>query len=220
MTLLKNEHPDRASLFEHAEQLEAGRVEFGSPIAAHVRLCKRCAAELDTMRRSISLASFASKTIEPTIALEASTILAMKSQRQAHRMQLRRRIATTASLAAVFMVTMSVTFSSSNTPHESGIAKVYPRNGQKPVPVTYESLTTVSPEERLLGPAIQQSNWQPASRWERSQSEALKSLDEDIDEALRAIESNPALVRAGAVIHANRETKRQTLKSLYAQRDL
>ena len=89
MSLLKNEHPDRASLFECAEQLEAGRIEFGSPIAAHVRQCKRCAAELHTMRRSITLTSFGAKTIEPTIALEASTILAMKSQRQVHRLQVR-----------------------------------------------------------------------------------------------------------------------------------
>jgi hypothetical protein len=144
----------------------------------------------------------------------------MKSHRQTHRNQFRRRMMKSAAFAAVFMIAMSVSLSSSMSPRDSGIVKVYPRADLKYVPLSYEALVTESPEEILLEPAITQSNWQPASRWEKAQRRALEVLDGDIDEALAAIQANPALVRAGAVVHANRESKRQTLKSLYAQRDL
>lgn len=220
MNLRKSDHPDREGLFEYAERLESGHVAFGSPLAAHVRDCALCSAELESMRRSLSVTKRASRTIEPTIALEASTILGMKSQWVAHRRQVRRRVAKSAAIAAVFMLTMSVSLSSSKTPGDSGVSKNYPRTGQSASKVSYESLITESPEERLLEPAIRESSWQPASRWEKSQSRALDVLDGDIDEALAAIQANPALVRAGMVVNSNREIKRQTLKSLYAQREL
>ena len=178
MNLLKSEHPDRGTLFEYAEQLESGRLAFSSPTATHVRSCKRCMAEVEIMRHSLSLTTYASKSIEPTVALEASTILAMKSQRQAQRKLVRRRMAKSVSLAAVFLVAMSITLSSSSAPRQSAIAKVYPRAGQPYTPLSYEELLTESPEEQLLEPAFLQSNWHPASAWEKSQRRALEVLDE------------------------------------------
>ena len=172
------------------------------------------------MRRSLSLARMASRTIEPTIALEASTILAMKSNWHAHRRTVRRRVLKSAGFAAVFTLTMSVSLSSSKSPGDSGMAKLYPRTDQMRLERSYETLQLDSPEEILLEPAIRASNWQPESRWEKAQSRALDTFDRDIEAALAAFEANPALVRAGTVIDANRESKRQTLKSLYAQRNL
>jgi hypothetical protein len=220
MSVRNTEHPGYESLFEYAEQLDAGRVSFDSPVGEHIRDCAECSAEVDSVRRSLSLTRLASPTIEPTIALEASTILGMKSEWLAHRRRVRRRVVKTTAFAAVFVVSMSVTLSSSARPGESGISKTYPRSGEHGSTVSYQTLVTESPEERLLEPAILQSSWEPANPWERSQRRALDVLDGDIDEALAAIQSNPALVRAGTVVNANRETKRQTLKSLYAQRDL
>ena len=83
-----------------------------------------------------------------------------------------------------------------------------------------ESLTKPTPEEILLEPALKASYWQPGSAWEKAQWRKLDTMDADIDEAVAALQSNPALVRAGAVIMSNRELKRQTLKTLYAQRIL
>jgi hypothetical protein len=220
MTLRPREHPQRETLFEFAEQLESGRVAFGSDVAAHVRECHRCGGEVQSIRRSLSVAKLASQTIEPTISLEASTILAMKSQRVAHRRQVNRRAVKAASFAAAFTVTMSVCLSSSTTPAGSDVNKTYPRSGELRLFRTIEALQMDSPEEILLEPAIRASNWQPQSAWEKAQRRALDALDHDIDEALAAIQANPALVRAGMVIDANRETKRRTLKTLYAQRNL
>jgi len=220
MNLVKSEHPEHESLFELAEQLESGHVSFGSPLALHVRECSRCSAEVESMRRSLSLTKLASRTIEPTIALEASTILGMKSEWLAHRRQLRRRVIKSGAFAAAFIVTMSVSLSTSRIQEDGGISKVYRHSVTAAKTVSYESLSRETPEERLLEPAILQSSWKPESRWEKSQRRAIDLLDGDIDEALAAIQSNPALVRAGSVVSANRETKRQTLKSLYAQRDL
>ncbi len=220
MTLRKSEHSGRESLFEYAEQLESGQVSFGSPVAVHVRDCARCAAEVESMRRSLTVAKFARRSIEPTVALEASTILGMKSQWLAHRRQVRRRVMKSSAVAALFMMVMSASLASSKTPGDNGVSKNYRRSGQVPTAVSYDALLRESAEEQLLEPAILESSWQPVTRWEQSQSRALEMLDNEIDEALAAIQSNPALVRAGMVVNANRETKRQTLKSLYAQRDL
>lgn len=220
MTLIKKEHPTRENLFEYAEQLDSNQPPLATPITTHLRHCTRCAAEVESMRRSLTVTKLARRSIEPTIALEASTILGMKTQWLAHRRQMRRHLIKSSAAAALFMTIMSASLATSNTPGDNGISKTYRRSGQLPPAVSYDTLTRQSAEERLLEPAIHQSNWQPATHWEQSQRRALEMLDTEINEALAAIQSNPALVRAGTVVNTNRETKRQTLKLLYAQRDL
>ena len=83
-----------------------------------------------------------------------------------------------------------------------------------------ESLTEASAEEESLGAALTSPAWVPSSRWERAQTRALSTLEKDIDAAIEAYKNNPALVRAGAVVNANRERKKEISKTLYANRDL
>jgi hypothetical protein len=215
----EQEHPAREALFEYAEQLEAGHAAFGSDVAAHVRDCTVCAGEVRTMRRSIAFTEGV-KTLEPTEALQASVILAMKSQRFDDKRQARRRMAKSAAFAAGFTLLFSMVVQSSGVYLREDVVRIGQASKNAPAPLTIESLTQDSPEERLLEPALASANWQPASAWEQAQQRALQAMDADIDEALAALQSNPALVRAGSIVQSNRELKRQTLKNLYAERNL
>ncbi len=221
MGVFVRQHPEREALFEYAEQLEAGGAELSSETPKHLGACAMCTAEVRSMRRSIALTESV-KTLEPTGALQASVILAMKSERLEQRRQARRRAIKSAAFAAGFMLVLGAVFqtSSPNAASRAGVVRLGPDATLAGAPVTIDSLRRQSPEETLLQPALSASYWQPENPWEKAQQRALASMDADIDEALAALESNPALVRAGAVVHSNRELKRQTLKTLYAQRTL
>jgi len=221
MGVYLRQHPEREALFEYAEQLEAGSAAFASATALHLRECAECATEVRTMRRSISLTERI-KTLEPTGALQASVILAMKSERLEHRKQSRKRAVKSAAFAAGFMLILGAVFqtSSPNSASRTGVVRLGPDATLAGAAITIDSLRQRTPEETLLQPALSASYWQPENSWEKAQRRALETMDADIDEALAALQSNPALVRAGAVIHSNRELKRQTLKTLYAQRNL
>jgi hypothetical protein len=221
MGVFTRQHPEREALFEYAEQLEAGQgAAFGAEIGAHVRECAICTLEVRNMRRSLALTESV-KTLEPTHALQASVILAMKSQRLEDRRRARRRALRSAAFAAGFMILLGAAFQTTvATPSGSGVVRLGPEASAGGTPMTLEVLRQRSPEETLLEPALNASYWRPENRWEKSQQRALQAMDADIDEALSALQSNPALVRAGAVIHSSREFKRQTLKTLYAQRSL
>lgn len=216
---VREQHPEREALFEYAEQLEAGRAAFGSEIAAHVRDCVVCAGEVRTMRQSIALTESV-KTLEPTEALQASVILAMKSQRLEDKRQARQRMVKSAAFAAGFALVCSVVVQSQSVYKSEGVVRIGPASKNAPVPIPFEILSLDSPEERLLEPALASTYWRAESAWEQAQQRALQSMDADIDEALAALQSNPALVRAGSIVQANRERKRQTLKTLYAERNL
>lgn len=212
-------HPESEALFEYAEQLAAGHAAFGSEVAAHVRDCPVCTGEVRTMRRSIEFTESV-KTLEPTEALQASVILAMKSQRFDDKRQARRRMLKSAAFAGGFALLCSVVLQSNGVRLREGVVRIGPASKNAPAPMALEWLSQDSPEERLLEPALAAAYWRPSSAWEQAQQRALQAMDEDIDEALAALQSNPALVRAGSIVQSNRELKRQTLKTLYAERNL
>ncbi len=220
MGVFARQHPERGALFEYAEQIEAGQgAAFGAEVGAHLRECAICSTEVRNIRRSLALTESV-KTLEPTNALQASVILAMKSQRLEDRRRATRRALKTAALAAGFVLLLGASLRTTDGPARSGVVRLGPEASLGGTPMAIETLRQRSPEESLLEPALNASYWHPENRWEKSQQRALAAMDDDIDEALAALQSNPGLVRAGAAIHSSRELKRETLKTLYAQRSL
>lgn len=219
MSIFDRDHPSDEELFEYAEQLEAGRVPFGSAVATHALDCPLCSQEVDRIRDSIGLTR-AAGALEPTDAMQASVLLAMKTYRHQERRRAWVRGMRTSVFAAVFALALGAGLrtSSPSAPLPSPVDDGRPHRASAVVPV--EVLQAETPEEEVLEPALMSSSWQPENRWERAQREALEVLDDDIDEALSALQHNPALVRAGVVISSNRELKRHRLKALYAQRNL
>lgn len=219
MGVFVREHPERAVLFEYAEQLEKGGGPILSETADHVGSCTLCAAEVRSMRKSIALTQRV-KSLEPTSSLQASVILAMKAERLEQRRQKRRRMMKSMAFAAGFALLLGISVQTTPGRNMSPGVKIGPEVSVARSGVAIESLKRPTPDEALLGPALDSSSWQPGSAWEAAQRRTLDAMDADINEALAALQSNPALVRASAVITSNREFKRQTLKTLYAQRIL
>jgi hypothetical protein len=222
MGVFTRQHPEREALFEYAEQIESGNpAAFGSETGAHLRECTTCSGEVREMRRSLAFTESV-KTLEPTQALQASVILAMKSQRMEDRRRARMRALKSAAFAAGFMLVLGAAIQTTpgSVSSRKGVVRLGPDATSGGSPMTIETLRQPTPEEQLLEPALSAAYWRPENRWEESQQRALQAMDADIDEALAALQSNPALVRAGAAIHSSRDRKRETLKSLYAQRSL
>lgn len=222
MSIFEREHPSDEELFDYAERLESGRVPFGSPIAAHVLQCRRCSDEVDTMRASLGMtrAAGALDALEPTDAMQASMLLAMKTHRHEERRHAWRQGVRAGLFAAAFAVTLGAVLRTTPEEPVAQNPQSVSRAGVQAASFSLDGLRTETPEEEVLEPALLSSSWKPENRWERAQREAVEALDNDIEEALTALQHNPALVRAGAVINNNRELKRHKLKTLYAQRSL
>lgn len=60
----------------------------------------------------------------------------------------------------------------------------------------------------------------PPSLWEAAHRRAVRALDADLVEAVRALERNPGCERAGRVVGHNLQRQTQLLKALYAERKL
>lgn len=217
MSETSQQHPTHEALFVQAERFEHGRVDFGSEVATHVASCPKCSAEVARIRESIRLTQSLDE-LEPTGAMEASVLLALKSHRPAQRHTTFARAARSAAVVVVFIGVLSTTVR-----HDS-IARDIPEPVE-PVAETsavrdsVHRLVVVTPEEVVIEPALQTA-WEPKTRWERAQWRAIETMDDDIDEALEALESNPAWVRAGSVVSETRELKSDRLKTLYAERTL
>lgn len=227
--MLKRQHPIEAELFEHAESLLAKRIAFDSKVPRHLTSCAQCRKEIASIRQSLDLVNEAPH-LEPRRNLEASILLSAKSGRHAIRFALlpnlsRSSLVRLSALAACVLAMMSTLLhpSTANDPLPDTIAPVVSSDSTNEFMTagfSIEALSRATAEEELLGAALTSPAWVPSSPWERSQTRNLSAFENDIDAAIEAFRNNPALVRAGAVVNANRERKKETLKALYANRNL
>lgn len=217
-------HPSKADLFEHAEGLLAKRVSLTSPVTRHLGGCPVCREEIESIRASLELVQTAPE-LEPAPNLQASTLLAAKSERQGPGRR-RRPIAPGLTFARGFGLATCLVLAVSTFLHSSTatISLEEPLSVDARVVLVGEAalgkLTEVTAEEKLLSEALQSSSWAPRNRWEHAQWRALDTLESDIAEALDALKDNPALVRASAMVNVNRERRKETLKALYVNRIL
>ncbi len=227
--MLKRQHPIEADLFEYAESLLSKRVTFDSKVARHLRSCPCCREEIASIRGSLEVISDVDD-LKPGRDSEAAVLLAASpgSRRSGlaflnivPRSSLGRGVA----LAAGLLVMTSTVLHSSraNAPltEPTTAVSMNPASQElRTAGLSLDALMPVSAEEELLGAALASPAWSPHSPWEQAQRRALNALEDDIDEALEALKSNPALARAGAVVNSNRERKKETLKVLYVNRNL
>lgn len=227
--MLKRLHPTEAELFGYAESFLAKRIAFNSKIARHVISCAQCREEVTSIRHSLDIVNEA-PCIEPGRNLEASVLLAAKSGRQKFRLAFipslsPKSLLRLTALAACALAMMSTLLhpSTANDPLPEAMPPVAYSDFTievMPAGFSVDALMEATAEEELLAAALASPAWVPSSRWERAQARALSTFENDIDEAIEALRNNPALVRAGAVVTANRERKRETLKALFTNRNL
>lgn len=227
--MLKRQHPTEAELFEYAESLMAKHVAFDSKVARHLRACPSCGEEIASIRNSLEVIRDVDD-LKPGKDSEAAVLLAARpgSRRSGIAFlsivpgsSLGRGVA----LAAGLLMMMSTVLHSSraNAPLPEPTTSISMKATSQELRTAGFSLDTLmraTAEEELLGAALASPAWSPRSPWEQAQRRALNALEDDIDEALEALKNNPALARAGAVVNSNRERKKETLKVLYANRNL
>lgn len=218
--MFKKEHPTRTELFEHAENLTAKQVSIASDVARHLVDCESCKREVHAMRDSLAMLD-EMDTLSPTRTIQASVLLAAKPVRGMSR-KARFYTAKTTSLTACALLLMATFFQTTPTvaPSLSVISAPQTNFSTVSARISIEGLSQPTPEEEVLGAALARQAWSPSNRWEKTQWRAITELDDDIEEALKALQNNPALVRASTMVSLNRERKKETLKTLYVERNL
>lgn len=208
-------HPSKNDLMAYAEGLDV-RVAT----ADHIAACRYCLAEVETIRQTLRIAEGAA-AIEPSRTWRASLRLAVRNERCmiASSPKLYKPLAAAAVLAVVAGSALSMLRSEAPVSGRAAGSESAPelRNAAF---VSLDVLRQVSPEEELLSEAVMSAERSPRTRWEEEKRRAALVFDDDIDEALAAFQSNPACVRASALVNANREKLKETLKTLYVERSL
>ncbi len=227
--MLKRQHPTEAELFEYAETLVANHVAFDSKVARHLRSCPCCREEIASIRNSLEVIRDVDD-LKPGKDSEAAVLLAARPRNRRSSLALlsivpRSSLGRGVALAAGLLVMTSTVLHSSraNAPLQEATASVSMKAAPQELHTagfSLDALMRATAEEELLGAALASPAWSPRSPWEQAQRRALNALEDDIDEALEALKHNPALARAGAVVNSNRERKKETLKVLYANRNL
>ncbi len=227
--MLKRQHPTETDLFEHAESLLAKHVAFDSKVARHLRSCPSCREEIASIRASLEVICEVDD-LRPGRDSEAAVLLAASpGSRRSNLAYLSALSGSSlgrgAALAAGLLVMISTVLHSSgaNAPLLEPTTSVSMNATSQEIRTagfSLDALMRATAEEELLGAALASPVWSPHSPWEQAQRRALNALEDDIDEALKALKNNPALARAGAVVNSNRERKKEALKVLYANRNL
>lgn len=218
---LLSTHPSQADLLEFAELFEENAGRASAAIYAHVVECERCAAEVERARATLALTRRAAE-LEPSREWRAQTLLAARQIRGRHARPSRRWLAVsnrramlaTAALAIAACAGLTASLFAAAGP--AGLDK--PEGPSQAAVFSLDVLQQASLEERLLAPAVL-SGPGPVTPWVAAQQRAVHAWDAEIDEALEALESNPACVRAAALVNTNRERLGETLKVLYVERD-
>ena len=217
-------HPSKHDLLAHAEGL-ADRVEtLDAAVASHLAACGYCRDEVD---QAVQIFQLARRTvsIEPSRESHARLLLAARNERRI----LRERSAWRAlysmrglayAVAGMLLVTVALGTARDTREQERPGTTASAIRPMSAGLLSFERLRHASPEEEVLGAAILSSGHTPSTEWEREQIREASALDSDIEEALIALRNNPACVRAGQLVRANRSRLRTTLTTLYVERNL
>lgn len=221
--IVRTAHPSAAELMDHAENLCNQHGTLSASVGGHVAGCEKCRIEVDRICGTLGVVQEV-EGLDPSREFRAGLLLAARSQMQESSVMLPvyirlPRYIRTFSVAACLLVASGLAFwTYGNTP-ELTISQ----DGTKEMNAslfTLESLRAPSPEEKLLTEAVMSSMRRPVSAWDKAQQRAIRTLGEDIAEALAALERNPACRRASELVSTNRQHLKTALKTFYMERSL
>lgn len=216
---LLSSHPSRADLLDFAELLERNSGPASAGIAAHVSECARCAREVERARATIAITEHAGE-LEPTREWRAQMLLNARQVRgragsgSGYLKSKSNRRAVAAVTALMLVASLSVV---AVQYAEVDLGESGDQVRSSAAVLSLDVLRQATIEERMLAPVVLTES-APATPWEASQHRAVHAWDAEIDEALEALEDNPACVRAATLVNTNRERLGETLKVLYVER--
>jgi hypothetical protein len=218
-----NGHPTELVLMEYAEGLENHRAKLNAQTAGHVLTCSECTGKVEAMRTTLSYSKDAGM-LEPSKELTASILLASKhTHRNVHQsvniFEKFKQFSMSAALVAMTLIMAYSVFTQLEPQSQAINPSSDPAVQMYASPIPIELLKKKEPGEESLYTAVMVREPAPQSQWEQSQRQAVVTYDNDIDEALAALEANPALARAQKMVQVNRERKMHTLKEVYLLRN-
>lgn len=221
-------HPNNQSLLTYAEGLVDNQASFEAAIASHLKTCDSCQQKVHEICESMLLVNEI-EAIEPMGDLTASILLAAKSSPRHSRGWIH-----TAVLAAsfVFVANLGLGFITEEQPNTVVAPTQEAANLEKQLKVekmeseaaiTIEEMTKKyapvaqsTPAEDLIAPAVLQApHHAPSTEHELNLHRAMNAYDSDMEEARKALENNPALVRAFETYVSSQENKDEALVSVY-----
>lgn len=216
---LLSSHPSRTDLLDFAEQLERDFGRTSSAIHTHIAECDRCLGEVERARATIAITRHAAE-LEPSREWRAQMLLNARQVRgrggssSPYRLMRSNRRAMAATTALILISSLSIAVLLSTDADSDGRGDAI--GPSRASVFSLDVLRQATLEERLLAPAVLRDPG-PVTPWEASQHRAVHAWDAEIDEALEALESNPACVRAATLVNNNRERLGETLKVLYVE---
>lgn len=220
-------HPSKKELMAHAENLVFSWAKLSPKTVKHVAACPRCSEEVAAMRHSLEFMGDA-PAMEVSGDFRARLLLAARHemQQRLRRAPKRRRalmIARTLAFSACLMLIAGVAVQSDIAWDSSEVSSLVgdSRGELRTANVfSIEGLKLPSAVEKLLGPAVMATRRTKMSAWESQQRQTVRTLDDDISEAIAALESNPACERASVLVNRTRERKDRYLVALFVERSL
>lgn len=220
-------HLSKKALMAHAENLVFSWAKLSPKTANHVAACPQCYEEVEAMRHTLEFMGDA-PAMEVSGDFRARLLLAARNemQQRLRRAPNRRRaltIARTLAFAACLMLIVGVAVQSDIAWDSSEVSSLVgdSRGDLRTANVfSIEGLKLPSAVEKLLEPAVMATRRTKMSAWESQQRQTVRTLDDDISEAIAALELNPACERASELVNRTRERKDRYLVALFVERSL
>jgi len=220
-------HPSKKELMAHAENIVFSWAELAPKTVKHVAACPRCREEVEAMRHSLEFMGDA-PAMEVSGDFRARLLLAARNEvQQRERSAPKRRraltVVRTLAFAACLMLIAGVAVQS-DVAWDSSEGSSLTSDSQGDVRTanffSIEGLKIPSAVEKLLEPAVMATRRTKTSAWENQQRQKVRTLDDDISEAIAALELNPACERASELVNRTRERKDRYLVALFVERSL
>ncbi len=217
-------HPSSADRMAYAEGLVDGQTTISAKMAAHVGACSPCREDVESMCSAMKLAREAG-SIECSRESTARILLAARNERRGMAALVQRHrygifAAKSLAYAACLVVLVSATYGAVEWNVWKDGQKTEASQALSASVFSLDALREASPEEALLSAAVMAPRHEPETPLEQERRRAVLTLDNDISEALEALERNPSCVRASELVSANRQRLKETLKALYVERSL
>ena len=222
-------HPSKQELMAYAEGLVDAQAAFAGPVARHVHACRRCAAEVADMRRSLRTLAEA-PDLAPAAGAAEEILLAARQARAAltagraapRATALQSALKGLAYAATLVLVAGLSFWSAIREPRAEASAAA---NGAAlyaavPLPTEPDAVHEAAMQVQALTDALAARREPPASYADLARLRAVLRLDADISEAMAALEVNPANEQARRLVDVNRRRQAETLRRLYAERSL
>jgi hypothetical protein len=222
-------HLSRHELLAYAEGLVDNRAAFERSVAQHVHACPQCAAEIAAIRQSLEIVA-ALPELEPSAGAAEQILLAARQVRSAQgpaASARRGRLIVGAFkgvgyAAALIIITGAVFHAAIAEPRgtaqaASPVAAALAATPKGPESDAVQKATT---QVNTLVTALTARQEAVESYPDQARLRAVLRLDADIGEAMAVLEQNPSCERAQQLVDVNRRRQAETLRRLFAERNL